>query len=122
MNIKPGDWVLDPFMGSGTTALVCQMRNINSIGYDVMPISEICLKAKKDVFFYDLEEIRTLVKDIEDLKIPDGYNKRIPHIMITHDAYPEENEIFLQYIAEWRDVSGYSENLKKPGIFLHFAL
>ncbi|MCI8494251.1 MAG: site-specific DNA-methyltransferase [Lachnospiraceae bacterium] len=23
MEAKPGDWVMDPFMGSGTTALVC---------------------------------------------------------------------------------------------------
>ena len=46
MGAHPGDLVMDPFMGSGTTALVCQMQGINSIGYDVMPIADVSLKAK----------------------------------------------------------------------------
>ena len=32
MGASAGDLIMDPFMGSGTTALVCQMRGINSIG------------------------------------------------------------------------------------------
>ena len=46
MGALPGDLVMDPFMGSGTTALVCKMRGIDSIGYDVMPICNISLEAK----------------------------------------------------------------------------
>ena len=45
--IAAGGNVLDPFMGSGTTALVCQMNGINSIGYDIMPISSVAIEAKK---------------------------------------------------------------------------
>ncbi|MHA1506350.1 MAG: DNA-methyltransferase [Candidatus Asgardarchaeia archaeon] len=33
----PGDWVLDPFLGSGTTAVVCKMLNRNFIGFEVNP-------------------------------------------------------------------------------------
>jgi DNA modification methylase len=31
---KPGDTVLDPFVGSGTTAIVCQATNRNCVGID----------------------------------------------------------------------------------------
>jgi len=34
---KPGDWVLDPFTGSGTTNYVAQKMGRNSIGIEVFP-------------------------------------------------------------------------------------
>lgn len=34
---NPGDWVLDPFMGGGTTAAVCQKHNRNCITLDISP-------------------------------------------------------------------------------------
>ncbi len=34
---KPGDWVLDPFAGSGTTLKVAKDLNRNSIGIEIMP-------------------------------------------------------------------------------------
>ena len=34
---KEGDWVLDPFMGSGTTCRVAQRMNRNSIGIEILP-------------------------------------------------------------------------------------
>ena len=40
-NVAKGDLVIDPFMGSGTTALVSTLAGINSIGYDVLPMSAI---------------------------------------------------------------------------------
>lgn len=112
MGAKPGDWVMDPFMGSGTTALVCQMRGINSIGYDIMPISSVSIKAKAAVQRYDINEIRALIKEVEALSVPLAYSGCTPYIAITRDAYPEKNEKFLHYIAAWRDNSEYSEEVK----------
>ena len=43
--IKKGDLIMDPFMGSGTTALVCCLDGINSIGYDILPMSKISINA-----------------------------------------------------------------------------
>lgn len=100
---------MDPFMGSGTTALVCKMRGIDSIGYDIMPISSISLKAKASCTDYDLEEIRDLIEDIKKIEIPQSYQGKLPYINITKYAYPEETEKFLQYISEWRDKCSYSE-------------
>ncbi len=33
INIKEGDTVLDPFIGSGTTALEAQLLGINCVGF-----------------------------------------------------------------------------------------
>ncbi len=112
MGAKPGNWVMDPFMGSGTTALVCQMRGINSIGYDVIPLSAVSIKAKEAVLRYNVNEIKNLIMEIETLNVPEDYSGHTPYITITQDAYPEENEIFFQYIWEWREKSVYSEDAK----------
>ncbi len=34
---KEGDWVLDPFMGGGTTAVACQKHNRNCVTLDISP-------------------------------------------------------------------------------------
>ena len=112
MGAVAGDWIMDPFMGSGTTALVCQMRGINSIGYDVMPISAVSIKAKAAVMKYDVNEIRCLIEDVSNLAIPEDYHTSTPYVAITRDAYPRKNELFLAYIHEWNDQSEYSPEAK----------
>ena len=112
MKAKPGDWIMDPFMGSGTTALVCQMKGINSIGYDIMPISEVSITAKSSVLKYSIKEIKTMLEEVNSIVIPDDYDGCTPYITITQDAYPEKNEKFLHYIANWIECSEYSKEAK----------
>ncbi len=38
IGVEPGHTVLDPFIGSGTTALECQMLGLDCIGVDVSPL------------------------------------------------------------------------------------
>lgn len=42
-----GDWVLDPFVGSGTTCQVAQELGRNSVGIDILP--EYCAMAREQV-------------------------------------------------------------------------
>jgi len=44
---REGDIVLDPYMGSGTTAVACKKLNRNYIGFDINP--EYCKSAEKRV-------------------------------------------------------------------------
>ena len=53
--IKSGQTVLDPCCGSGTTLLACKQRGINSVGFDVLPISVFASKVK--TLEYDAEKI-----------------------------------------------------------------
>lgn len=80
MGAVPGDTVMDPFMGSGTTALVCQMRGINSIGYDIMPISGVSINAKANVMKYNISEIQCLLQEFKALEMPANYSKKTPYI------------------------------------------
>jgi DNA modification methylase len=41
---EPGDWVLDPFAGSGTTCEVAGKLRRNSVGIDILP--EYCELAR----------------------------------------------------------------------------
>ncbi len=112
MGIQKGNLIMDPFMGSGTTALVCQMRGINSIGYDVMPISAVSIKAKAAALQYDLTEIHGMISEISQLEMPENFNYITPYITITKGAYPNYTQRYLAFIAKWRDEAQYSDLAK----------
>ena len=112
MNIKAGDKVMDPFMGSGTTAMVCQMRGVHSVGYDIMPISRVSIQAKAYVMQYDLGELVQMKKEFCKLEMPQDYAGKTPYITITDTAYPSYNERFLQFSSEWIQHSDYSAEAK----------
>lgn len=44
---KQGDWVLDPFLGSGTTVRVARKMRRNSIGIEIVP--EYCEMVKSEI-------------------------------------------------------------------------
>ena len=48
IEIAPGETVLDPFIGSGTTALEAQLLGINCIGVDVSPLCVLQSKVKTE--------------------------------------------------------------------------
>ena len=111
-DIKAGDTVLDPFVGSGTTSLVCKMKGINSIGFDVLPMSKIAIEAKQSVYNYDLTEIKQMISEIENLEMPTNYNKRTPYINITDGAYPENTEKEVAFFTEWNINSNHSKSAR----------
>lgn len=57
--LKPGQWVMDPFCGSGTTLLACRELGINSMGFDVLPISVFASRVK--VADCRTEELKELI-------------------------------------------------------------
>lgn len=48
MNVKEGETILDPFIGSGTAALESQVLGINSVGIDVSPVCVLISKVKTE--------------------------------------------------------------------------
>ncbi|MEM7817094.1 MAG: DNA methyltransferase, partial [Candidatus Aenigmatarchaeota archaeon] len=43
---KQGDWILDPFIGSGTTAVEAFLMSVNCIGIDISPLCILQSKVK----------------------------------------------------------------------------
>ena len=110
--IKSGNLILDPFLGSGTTAIVCQMRGINSIGYDILPTSSVAIEAKKKVFQYSLTELASVIKEIKALRIPKGFDGKFDYITITDGAFPEQTEKEVVFFTQWIKASNHSEDVK----------
>ncbi len=64
-NVRNGT-ILDPFCGVGTTNLACMEKGIDSIGFEVSPLSLFAAKVK--VGDYDTEELRETLREIKKVK------------------------------------------------------
>lgn len=58
---KPGDTILDPFSGSGTTLIEANVLSMNSIGLELSPFNVLIEKVKTQR--YDIPEVEREVKD-----------------------------------------------------------
>jgi len=110
--ISKGDLVIDPFMGSGTTALVSTLAGINSIGYDILPMSKISITAKSNIYKYSIQELKSILKLFESEELPKNYSGKSPALSITEGAYPLETDKQLAYYTEWFENSHFSEEAK----------
>lgn len=108
-NVRAGGTVLDPFLGSGTTSLVAQIRGINSIGYDILPTSKIAISAKQNILDYDVTELASMRQALTKIKVPTKYKGRVNSIPITEGAYPEETDKTLAFILDWRKKNEFSD-------------
>lgn len=116
MNIKEKETILDPFLGSGTTAFSCNTKGINCIGYDILPMSTLAVKAKSHVLNYNLEELNSFRRFLEDLKRPESYTDVIQEIRITESAYPIETSRDLSFYKKQIQNSNYSPEIKNLGL------
>lgn len=107
--LMPGETILDPFMGSGTTALIAASEGLDSLGYDILPMSALAIKAKSAVRDYDLEELRRMVEFICGQEVPADYQTETPYITITEDGYPKATAIALNYFTGLIASSAFSE-------------
>lgn len=62
LKLKPGQTVVDPWIGSGTTNLVCEKLGLHSLGFDLNPVMTIFANAKHaPVLQENLENIYSTV-------------------------------------------------------------
>ena len=111
-NIKPGDTVMDPFMGSGTTMLASEMNGINSIGFDILPLSKLAIMAKSKVYEYDLQELELALETIQTIEIIHQDLPPFKHLNITKGAFSDETEANLMFFTKWVDQSRYKDRTK----------
>ncbi len=63
MDLKPGDTVLDPMMGSGTVLVEAALMGIRSIGVDASEFCRLITQAKLDGLTIPLAPVRAALKD-----------------------------------------------------------
>lgn len=61
LDVKPGDLVLDPFCGTGTTLVECKKLNIDAVGIEANPVCRLASQVKTN---WDLTPQR--LRDVKD--------------------------------------------------------
>jgi len=91
------EWVLDPFCGAGTTQLSCLESGVNSVGFDVNPVSVFASRVKTQS--YDVEELdRELDRILKAKYTRPRVKTRLP---IIKRAFPPR---LLEQVAFFRDM------------------
>lgn len=113
MKVQPYHTILDPFVGSGTTSLVCKFNNIHSIGFDILPMSEISINVKNHVLQYNTKILKEIYAKIEALESHSSISEKVNYIEITKGAYPPHTEQEIIFLTKWNNESIYSLPYKK---------
>jgi adenine-specific DNA-methyltransferase len=89
-----GDWVLDPFIGVGTTAIAALMHNRKAIGAEIVP--EYVEIAKKRIRLAEKGElrIRPMERSVYD---PDAPEKNIPPKYVNLGSAPPQPQLLEQH-------------------------
>jgi len=109
---KKGDWVLDPFVGSGTTLIECRRLGINGIGIELNP--DVARKAnalvKKEYNKYKVNtEIIIGDSRMVDIKaILDKHKIKQVQLLIMHPPYHD----IIKFSKDERDLSN-AKNAKE---------
>jgi len=137
IGLKEGDTVLDPFIGSGTTAVEAQLLGINCIGIDISPLSVIQSKVKTESIevlpqieeckeevtkrikpsFFNLEgkTIDDAINSISDEKVKNFY--RMAKLVAISDNARRRKELSSAFLKNLElmvsSVSDYVEIVKK---------
>ena len=81
-SLSPGDLILDPFAGAGTTILAAKEKGIPAKGYDISPLAELTTRAK--IATYNPTRLASAWKDIEkvlDARRWNGVSRDYPDLV-----------------------------------------
>ncbi len=109
--IGPGDSILDPFAGAGTTLLTAKMLGVDGVGIELLPHCHLAWEAKSRAFDYDLGELREIRRMVKE-ESPPPANGKFPHLTITQSAFPEQTERNLMAYTHWIETLDVSEDAK----------
>ena len=115
---KPGDVVLDPFLGFGTTVAVAERFGRRGVGCEILPervdyVRGLCPTAT--VIQGDARRLRTLLTDPVDLVITSPpYMTAVDHPENPLTGYRTTDGEYLTYLAELQDVFAQVAGSSRP--------
>jgi len=85
------DWVLDPFMGVGTTAIAALMHNRKAIGAEIMPDYVKIARERVRLADQGALRIRPMERSVYD---PDGSRTSVPPKLVRLGSAPVQTQLF----------------------------
>ncbi|HNA88581.1 MAG TPA: DNA methyltransferase [Anaerolineales bacterium] len=96
---KPGQTVLDPFSGSGTTLVQANELGIHSVGYDISAFNIVLARAKTKT--YDLKKVRGEILDILERVHQATQNEAQQLSLWTDGKKGRRKEKVNEYLHAW---------------------
>ncbi len=115
---KPGDTVVDPFAGSGTTLVQANELGINSIGFDISAFNTILCRAKTGI--YDLPKVRSEVLDVLHATESSRINPATWLPMFGSDDRDVEQAEHSKYLKEWFAPDALADLLSYRSFIKHY--
>lgn len=97
---KKGDWVLDPFMGGGTTLIEAQRLERNSIGIELL--EDVAKESEERIKLEKKDNVKTCVLNSDSKTID---------LKPTLDKFGIEKIQFIMYHPPYWDIIKFSEDL-----------
>ena len=101
---KCGETVLDPFCGSGTTAIEAMLLGRNAVSIDIDPFARLLIKVKTTIYTdKDIKLLETIINTMKGMK-PDKRKKYpLPDIPNIDKWFCEKSRIGLAFIKSTID-------------------
>lgn len=81
-------FVWDPFVGAGTTLVICRERGLKALGTDILPLSIVVTRAK--VCNYDLRQLETGLRNLSKARPTDSLMPQETDITLLKKAFPPQ--------------------------------
>lgn len=98
IGLETGETVLDPFVGSGTTALEAQLLGVNCVGFDTSPLCVLQSKVKTSSH-EAVEELTVRCKEITGLQQSQTAEQTVTPAAFTCDHRVEDFFLLAKLVA-----------------------
>ncbi|MGC1177295.1 MAG: DNA methyltransferase, partial [Candidatus Saccharimonadales bacterium] len=113
-DLRPGEYVLDPFTGVGTTQVSAQRMRVNSVGLDINPVASFAASVK--THHYTPVELRIIKQLLEAPADKYQLTKKTP-------AYKKLRDIFTQaQLQQVLTIKGFWEAIDDQSVQGFFRL
>ena len=91
-------FVWDPYVGAGTTLVVCRQHGIKALGTDILPLSVVVTRAK--VCSYDLKQLETELRKLSETGITDSLTPEETNIPLLMKAFSPRVRSYAYQICQ----------------------
>lgn len=114
-NVQEGEFIVDPFLGSGSTLIAAKGKGINGFGYEINPfVADLAEVKLNDYSISDTKLFETIINRIEANEIDTNSFKK-PQLSIFDKLFESDTGEYLLKLIE--DTKKYHKNKKVEKLY-----